>query len=563
MAGLASLRERLAQERLQVAVLGQFKRGKSTFLNALLGDPVLPTGVVPLTSIATFIRFAAVPSMRVSFLDGRAPEEPYAADGETLREQLARFVTEEGNPQNHLRVARVDVGYPAAILSHGIVLIDTPGIASTLRHQTDAAIEVLRECDAGFFVLSVDPPVTEAELVYLDRVRAQVSRLFFVLNKIDYLVEDERRAAADFLRRTLRHHMRTESEIPIFELSARHGLDAKQRGDDDGVRRSGLTEVERHLVEFLAHERIGALRHAIATKATALLDAAGMDLALRIRALELPVEDLEQRAAQFGDALRGIERQRLVARDLLAGDRRRAIERLEGQAEDLRQQALPALIGVVDQTFAAERRPEHAEAAAKAAIARAIPEFFEAKLAEVSREFAREVDGMLARHVQQAEALIGKVRETAAALFEIPSIAVAASETFVIAREPYWVTQKWSETLNPMAEGALDRLLPTASRTARSRARLAAEVDELVQRNVENLRWATLQNLDRAFRRFEGWFDDRLADAIEATRGAIDAALVQRRHYADRARNELTQLRQAIAIAVGRPRGGRDGSADG
>ncbi len=175
LSGLASLRERLAQERLQVAVLGQFKRGKSTFLNALLGDPVLPTGVVPLTSIATFIRFAAVPSMRVSFLDGRVTEEPDAAHGETLREQLARFVTEEGNPQNRLRVARVDVGYPAAILSHGIVLIDTPGIASTLRHQTDAAIEVLRECDAGFFVLSVDPPVTEAELVYLDRVRPRIA----------------------------------------------------------------------------------------------------------------------------------------------------------------------------------------------------------------------------------------------------------------------------------------------------------------------------------------------------------------------------------------------------
>jgi hypothetical protein len=268
-------------------------------------------------------------------------------------------------------------------------------------------------------------------------------------------------------------------------------------------------------------------------------------LALRIRALELPVEDLERRAAQFGDALRGIERQRLVARDLLAGDRRRAIERLEGHADDLRQRARAAFVGVLNRSFEAERSPERAEAAAKAAIASALPDFFEARLAEVSRQFAAEVEGMLARHVQQAEALIGKVRETAAALFEIPSIAVAASETFVIAREPYWVTQKWSETLSPLAAGAFDRLLPTASRTARSRARLAAEVDELVQRNVENLRWATLQNLDRAFRRFEDWFGDRLADAIEATRGAIDAALVQRRHYADRARDELTQLRQA------------------
>ena len=52
---LLALRDRLQNERLQIAVLGQFKRGKSTFVNALLGAPVLPTAVVPLTSIATFI----------------------------------------------------------------------------------------------------------------------------------------------------------------------------------------------------------------------------------------------------------------------------------------------------------------------------------------------------------------------------------------------------------------------------------------------------------------------------------------------------------------------------
>ena len=186
---LAAVRERLVEERLQVAVLGQFKRGKSTFFNALVGDDVLPTGVVPLTAIATFIHWAAAPSIRVSYLDGRAPDEPPAANSAQIHEQLSRFVTEEANPHNRLQVARVDVFYPAPILRHGIVLIDTPGVGSTLRHNTDAALEVLPECDAAFFVLSVDPPVTEAELAYLERVRPMVARLFFVLNKIDYLGE--------------------------------------------------------------------------------------------------------------------------------------------------------------------------------------------------------------------------------------------------------------------------------------------------------------------------------------------------------------------------------------
>jgi hypothetical protein len=267
-----------------------------------------------------------------------------------------------------------------------------------------------------------------------------------------------------------------------------------------------------------------------------------------VSALEMPVEDLEQRAAQFGEALRDIERQRLVARDLLAGDRRRAVEKLEEQAATLRREARTALIAVAEGALASEEASSDAEEAAKTAIGAAIPEFFEPKLAEISRTFSTEVEGILGSHVQRAESLVGTVRETAAVLFEIPSIPFDPSETLVIAREPYWVTQKWSETLNPFTEGALDKLLPSGVRTARLKRRLAEQVDELVQRNVENLRWATLQNVDAAFRHFETWFDDRLAETMEATRGAIDAALLKRREHADRVRDDLARLRQGAEL---------------
>jgi hypothetical protein len=155
---------------------------------------------------------------------------------------------------------------------------------------------------------------------------------------------------------------------------------------------------------------------------------------------------------------------------------------------------------------------------------------------------------MLSGHVRRAQALIDTVRQTAATLFEIPAIPFDASETFVIVREPYGVTQKWSDTLNPLSEGALDKLLPAAARGTRLRRRLAGEIDDLVQRNVENLHWATLQNLEAAFRRFAGWFDDRLAETIEATRGAIDAALFKRREHADLAHDDLGRLQRGSEL---------------
>jgi hypothetical protein len=93
-----SLRDRLRHNRLQLLILGQFKRGKSSFINALLGAPLLPIAVVPLTAVPIFISWRATPSVRVGFKDGRADEELAADDPDAIREFLFRFVAGEANP---------------------------------------------------------------------------------------------------------------------------------------------------------------------------------------------------------------------------------------------------------------------------------------------------------------------------------------------------------------------------------------------------------------------------------------------------------------------------------
>jgi predicted GTPase len=176
---LRVLRRRLEHERLQLAVLGQFKRGKSTFINALLGADVLPTAVIPLTAVATFIAWRREPLVVVHFKDNARSEEFSPQTTAEIRDILFRFVAEEANPENRLGVERVELFYPADILAHGTVIIDTPGVGSTLRHNTEAALRVLPECDAAFFVVSADPPITEAELEYLSRLKAKMARVFF------------------------------------------------------------------------------------------------------------------------------------------------------------------------------------------------------------------------------------------------------------------------------------------------------------------------------------------------------------------------------------------------
>ena len=112
--------DKLETNSFYLAVLGQFKRGKTTFINALLGEEILPTGILPLTSIITLIRFGITKRAEVVFLDKRR----CTIDATELRQ----YVSESENTKNEKKVHHVELMYPSHFLKNGIVLIDTPGV---------------------------------------------------------------------------------------------------------------------------------------------------------------------------------------------------------------------------------------------------------------------------------------------------------------------------------------------------------------------------------------------------------------------------------------------------
>ena len=101
--GLKLLQARLLSGRFHLAVLGQFKRGKSTLLNALLGEELLPADILPVTAIPTFIEFSDKITVRVHFESGADPADYVASVDNSLAEFVVKYVTERGNPQNELQ----------------------------------------------------------------------------------------------------------------------------------------------------------------------------------------------------------------------------------------------------------------------------------------------------------------------------------------------------------------------------------------------------------------------------------------------------------------------------
>jgi GTPase Era involved in 16S rRNA processing len=432
---LNALRGRLTTERFQLAVLGQFKRGKSTVLNALLGQSVLPIGVVPVTAIPTFLEPAAALKIRVTYTSGKVEEfAPKSTDA--LRERLTTFVSEEDNPRNVLNVARVDAFLPAELLEHGVVLIDTPGVGSTHRHQTAAADAILPECDAALFVVSADPSITEIEIDYLARIRPTVARLIVVLNKIDLIEAHEREKAATFLRNALVDHAGVDPFTPIFNLSARDALRAKEFGDAEAFSASGFAELEKHLVQFLANEKRETLNAAVARKAAALVTQFELETKIALKSLRMPAEDLERRMATFDEASQRFEAERRNANDLLVGDRLRALQELEAEAERLRAEARVVLKRELDQALAAGEDSE----GARTRLTATVITFFEDVLRDVIHKVGARLEEVLRVHQRRADELITLVRQTAANLLEIPFHAPESSEAFEAKREPFWVT---------------------------------------------------------------------------------------------------------------------------
>ena len=300
---VGSLRHRLEHQRLQLAVLGQFKRAKSTFINALLGASLLPIAVVPLTAVPVFISWRSHGLVRARFADHRPTEGITTDDPDVIRQFLFRFISEEANQKNQLGVVRVDLFYPSPILAEGLILVDTPGVGSTLRHNTEAALRVLPESDAAIFVVSADPPITEVEIEYLKQIKSKAAKLFFVLNKIDYLRPEERGHVSEFVKQALDQHDLWPPDTVLFRMSAAEGLDAKRRGNQANLKSSGVADVARHLSGELAAQKTRRLEAALRSRAADIISEVIAELRLKIRALEMPLRELAETCQAFQQRL--------------------------------------------------------------------------------------------------------------------------------------------------------------------------------------------------------------------------------------------------------------------
>jgi GTP-binding protein EngB required for normal cell division len=196
---------------LDVAVLGQFKSGKSSLLNAVLGETIFPVGVVPVTAVITRATAGTEYILRVTYPDGSIEEDN--------PDRIGEFVTEAGNPGNRRRVAVVDVFTPAMASWAGLRLVDTPGLGSVFVHNSEATRFWMPNIAMALVTVSAERPLSDEDRRLVAEARETAPRVVVVLTKVDLLTKAELEEVSAFLDRALRESF--EIIPPVLPFSSR------------------------------------------------------------------------------------------------------------------------------------------------------------------------------------------------------------------------------------------------------------------------------------------------------------------------------------------------------
>jgi len=514
---------RLAEGRFHVACIGQFKRGKSTLLNALVGEPVLPMGIVPVTSAITVLRHGPRHAS-VTFEDGRTEAIPV--------EEIARFVSEAKNPENRLRVHVVEVFLPSPLLASGLCLVDTPGLGSVSEGNSAVTRRFVPQVDAALVVIGADPPISGDEVTLVEQVAPQARHLFLVINKSDRLTEAERVEGARFATEVLSRRLRRPMGR-VYQVSATEGLCGGTPTRDLGALTGALTALARTAGADLLGQ---ANARAVARLGRGLL----AELEERRGALLRPLEESEQKLADLEVQLAEAERATADLGVLLAAEEARQARDYVARHEAFFPRAQAEASRALDERLAALTVPRTglwaAALEATWVIAEQVAERFRAELVPEAGAAYR---ASMARFVDLANQFLE--RTSAKAGWTLAPRPLGAEAGFRVQGDLRFTELRSTTGRLPFAI-LVDLARPRRVVLRSARRRAQALLARLIETNASRVAYDLAARAGESRRRLEREVRERLREVREVTRQAVAEARIRRAEGAGAVQAELSKL---------------------
>lgn len=282
---LDELSEKISSRRFYLVVVGLFKRGKSSIINALIGRELAPVAVTPLTSVITFFQYGSLTSAEVFFKNGNHVSVDL--------HDIFLYISEENNPKNHKNVEFVRISTKAAILEN-VILVDTPGLGSIFSHNTNTTLEFLPRIDAALFVLSADVPVSKADEEFLVKIKDTIPDVLFVLNKSDLLNEDELERMIKYNKEMLKEIFSdSRNDIELIPVSAREYFKESSAGSQQ--KEGNIKYLRDRLNNRFVNSKDEILTALSVRRLVSAADQLNTYLTAKVNTLLMPVHELEKK----------------------------------------------------------------------------------------------------------------------------------------------------------------------------------------------------------------------------------------------------------------------------
>ncbi|MGN0263728.1 MAG: dynamin family protein [Oliverpabstia sp.] len=267
---LTESHDQLTHNIFSVGIMGEFKRGKSTVINALLGKEIMPADVLPCSATMNRVTYDTVPHAQLVGHDGSVRDIEV--------ENIADYVTKT-NKENADRAAMVDqavVYYPCPFCQNGVDIVDTPGLNDDER-MDKISEEIIPKLDAVIVVVSATSPFSESEAAFVRNklMASDVGRVIFVVNQIDLVRrEADRKRVVDQIKQRVQESVLEKAKeiykedspeyqeaaakvgkLRIYPISALDALDGRLEQDESLVEKSGIRDFEEGLTYLLTAER--------------------------------------------------------------------------------------------------------------------------------------------------------------------------------------------------------------------------------------------------------------------------------------------------------------------
>lgn len=256
-----ALASRLEDNNLEVALFGRVSSGKSSLLNALLSTDVLPVGINPITAVPTKLFYGPTLQAAVAYGSGRE-------DTVTI-EELAKLVTEQGNPGNLRNVVRAVVQVPSPRLKQGIVLVDTPGLGSLARRGAAETLAYLPSCDLALLLIDAGTSLNDEDIGTLRLLYEGGIPAIVVLSKADLLVSGDLHQATKYIQEQLRAELGLDMNVHAVSSLPDHAILLDHFFEGELLPRFVQG---RELRNSSIARKIGALRDSITAALATMLD---------------------------------------------------------------------------------------------------------------------------------------------------------------------------------------------------------------------------------------------------------------------------------------------------